>query len=49
MAGFTNGYLHYGPPAAAYGQGGYEVTECLLAPEWQALYEKTAAGILARL
>ena len=49
VAGFTNGYMHYGPPAAAYSRGGYEVTECLLGPEWQTLYEKTAAGILARL
>ena len=29
--------------------GGYEVTECLLAPEWQALYEETAARVLGRL
>ena len=35
MAAFSNGYIHYGPPAADYDAGGYEVTECLLAPEWQ--------------
>lgn len=49
MAAFSNGYIHYGPPAGEYGTGGYEATECLLAPEWQALYEKKAAEILRRL
>ena len=46
---FSNGYMHYGPPAAAYERGGYEVTECLLAPEWQQIYEKTADNIIRRL
>ncbi|KKR96101.1 MAG: hypothetical protein UU48_C0036G0004, partial [Candidatus Uhrbacteria bacterium GW2011_GWF2_41_16] len=32
MAAFSNGYMHYGPPAADYDKQGYEVTECLLAP-----------------
>ncbi len=49
MAAFSNGYIHYGPPASEYGKGGYEVTECLLAPPWQAIYEKKAGGILRRL
>jgi hypothetical protein len=49
MAAFSNGYIHYGPPASAYPQGGYEVTECLLAPEWQALYEAKAADVIGRL
>lgn len=49
MAAFSNGYIHYGAPVADYARGGYEVTECLLAPEWQALYEATAAEVLARL
>ena len=35
VAAFSNGYMHYGPPAEAYSRGGYEVTECLLAPEWE--------------
>jgi hypothetical protein len=49
MAAFSNGYIHYGPPASAYEKGGYEVTECLLAPEWQAIYEERAIDILRRL
>jgi hypothetical protein len=46
---FSNGYLHYGVPADAYGRGSYEAAECLLAPEWQQLYEQTAIGIMHRL
>ncbi len=49
IAAFSNGYLHYGPPASYYDKGGYEVTECLLAPEWQAIFERTAQEILAKL
>ena len=49
MAAFSNGYIHYGPPAADYDKGGYEVTECLLAPEWQRIYEKKAGEVIRRL
>jgi hypothetical protein len=49
VAGFSNGYLHYGPPAADYDKGGYEVNECLLAPEWQAAFEAAAREILLKL
>jgi len=49
MAAFTNGYMHYGPTASYYDKGGYEVTECLLAPEWEDLYTKTAKAIIAKL
>jgi hypothetical protein len=49
MAAYSNGYLHYGPPAADYDKGGYEVTECLLASEWQQMYERKANDILYRL
>jgi hypothetical protein len=49
IAAFSNGYIHYGPPAAAYDKGGYEVIECLLAPEWQAIFEKKAQEIIGRL
>jgi hypothetical protein len=34
----ANGYLHYAPPASYYARGGYETTECLLAPEWEQLF-----------
>ena len=49
VAAFSNGYVHYGPPAAEYSKGGYEVTECLLAPQWQQLYENKANEIIRRL
>lgn len=49
MAAFSNGYMHYGPPASYYDLGGYEVTECLLAPEWQSLYEAKAQEVIRRL
>jgi len=49
VAAFSNGYIHYGAPAAEYDAGGYEVTECLLAPEWQQLYEQTASEVIRRL
>jgi len=49
IAAFSNGYLHYGPPAGHYDRGGYEVTECLLAPDWQRIYEEKAVAVLGRL
>ncbi len=49
MSAYSNGYIHYGPPVSEYPKGGYEVTECLLAPEWQALYEAKALEVLNRL
>lgn len=49
VVGFSNGYVHYGPAAEDYPRGGYEVTECFLAPEWQELFERTAADVLRRL
>ncbi|MEW6355576.1 MAG: hypothetical protein AB1696_04560 [Planctomycetota bacterium] len=49
VAAFSNGYVHYGPPAGDYERGGYEVTECFLAPEWQQIFEKTAGEVIRRL
>jgi hypothetical protein len=49
VAPFSNGYMHYGAPAGYYALGGYEVTECLLAPEWHEMYMATAKGVLRRL
>ena len=45
----SNGYLHYSPPASYYGRGGYEVTECLLAPEWEKMFEEVVAEIFKEL
>ena len=49
VAPFSNGYMHYGPPAEDYALGGYEVTECLLAPEWHEMYMAAAKDVLMRL
>ncbi len=49
MAAYSNGYIHYGPPAADYDKGGYEVVECFIAPEWQELYERKVNEILRQL
>ena len=49
IASIANGYLHYAPPAAYYPGGGYEVTECLLAPEWEQAFMQTSNDILGRL
>ena len=49
ISAFSNGYMHYGAPAESYDKGGYEVTECLLAPEWQGIYEKKACEIIRNL
>lgn len=45
----SNGYVHYGAPSSHYGKGGYEVTECMLAPGWQEEYERGAKEVLGRL
>lgn len=49
LAAFSNGYIHYGPPASEYPMGGYEVTECFLAPEWQEIFEQTVREVIAKL
>jgi len=49
IASISNGYFHYAPPASYYPRGGYEVTECLLAPEWEYLFENTVKEIFEEL
>jgi len=49
VSAFSNGYVHYGPPASDYPMGGYEVTECFLAPEWQGRFEEAAREVIAML
>ena len=49
VAAYSNGYVHYGAPAADYDKGGYEVTECLLAPEWQEIFETKTQKIINKL
>ncbi|MSR65177.1 MAG: hypothetical protein EXS18_05285 [Verrucomicrobiae bacterium] len=45
----ANGYLHYALPASYYGRGGYEATECLLAPDWEKIFEQAVRQILEEL
>jgi len=49
IAAFSNGYMHYGAPAHAYNNGGYETIECMLAEGWQDIYEKAAAEVISKL
>lgn len=49
IASISNGYLHYAPPASYYPRGGYEVTECLLAPAWEAIFHAAVQRTLASL
>lgn len=45
----SNGYLHYSPPASYYGRGGYEATECLLDPGWEAIFYRSVREIFEQL
>ncbi len=51
VAGYTNGYIYYAPTVAGRNNTGFaqEDCDCLLAPEWQKLYEDKVDAILKRL
>ncbi|MCD6355489.1 MAG: hypothetical protein J7L95_08065 [Prolixibacteraceae bacterium] len=49
LAGYSNGYMHYAPTADSYKEWGYEVMNCILAPEWQAIYEQEIQKIIKKL
>lgn len=49
IAGYTNGYLHYAPTSESYKEGGYEIMNCILAPQWQEIYEKKIKEIIKKL
>ncbi len=49
VAGYTNGYIHYTPTAEQIGCGAYQDHSCLLAPEWQKIYEEKVMEMLNRL
>ncbi|HET6422078.1 MAG TPA: hypothetical protein VFG20_00250 [Planctomycetaceae bacterium] len=51
VAGYTNGYIYYAPTAEQLQNvgGAQEDSDCLLAPEWQALFEAKALDVLRRL
>lgn len=51
VAGCTNGYIYYAPTAKQRNNTGYaqEDCDCILAPEWQRLFEDRAAAIVKKL
>ena len=51
VSGYTNGYIFYCPTAEQLKNrgGAQEDSDCLLAPEWQAVFEKAALGMFQRL
>ena len=51
VAGYTNGYIYYAPTAEQLRNvgGAQEDSDCLLAPEWQKIYETKALEILKKL
>ena len=51
VAGYTNGYIYYAPTAEQLANvgGAQEDCDCVLAPEWQKMFEDKVAEILKRL
>ncbi len=51
IAGYTNGYIYYAPTAEQLRNvgGAQEDSDCILAPEWQQLYEDKVAELLKKL
>ncbi|MEE3283664.1 MAG: hypothetical protein VX311_03695 [Planctomycetota bacterium] len=51
VAAYTNGYIYYCPTADQIKSTGaaQEDSECIVAPEWQKLWETRAAELIARL
>lgn len=51
VAGYTNGYIYYAPTAEQLKNvgGAQEDSDCLLAPEWQKIFESKALEMLNRL
>jgi hypothetical protein len=51
VAGYTNGYIYYAPTAEQLSNAGaaQEDSDCLLAPEWQKIYESKALEVLNKL
>jgi hypothetical protein len=49
VAGYSDGYIHYAPTAEQFKGEAYEDTNCLLAPEWQKIYEEKVLEILKKL
>lgn len=51
VSGYTNGYIYYTPTVAQRANTGFaqEDCDCLVAPEWQRVFELAAADVLGSL
>lgn len=51
VAGYTNGYIYYAPTAEQLQNvgGAQEDSDCILAPEWQAIFENKVTEVLQKL
>ena len=51
IAGYTNGYIYYSPTAEQLRNvgGAQEDSDCMLAPEWQEIFETRAIAMLKQL
>jgi len=49
LTGCSNGHIHYAPTTDSYKEWGYEVMNCILAPEWQAIYETEIENLIKNL
>ena len=51
VAGYTNGYIYYLPTAHQRNNSGYaqEDCDCIVAPEWQRLFDERIDSVLKRL
>lgn len=51
VAGYTNGYIYYTPTAEQLKNpgGAQEDSDCMLAPEWQEIFENKVLEILNKL
>jgi len=49
LAGYSNGYMHYAPTSDSYKEWGYEIMNCIFAPEWQSIYEQEIQKIIQKL
>ncbi len=51
VAGYTNGYIYYAPTTEQLANvgGAQEDSDCILAPQWQGLFEEKVAEMLKKL
>jgi hypothetical protein len=49
LAGYSNGYFHYAPDSESYAREGYEVMNCILAPQWEEIYMEKIRELIKKL